>query len=40
LDRQEEIREKGFYFGNIKVGKKEITDAILTLSAASQKVNR
>jgi hypothetical protein len=40
LDRQEEIREKGFYFGNIKVGKKQITEAVLNLSAAAQKVNR
>ena len=40
MDRQEEIREKGFYFGNIKVGKKEITEAVLNLSAASKKVNR
>ena len=40
MDRQEEIREKGFYFGNMKIGKKEITEAVLNISAAAQKVNR
>lgn len=40
MDRQEEIRNKGFYFGNIKVGKKEITETVLNLNAAAKKVNR
>ena len=40
MKRQEEIHSKGFNFGRIKVGKKTIEDAVLTLSTVSQKVNK
>lgn len=40
MDRQDEIHEKGFSFGRIKIGNQTITDAVLNLSSVLQKTNR